>query len=579
MKPTLWIYALLGLAGCALSALLAEWIWPPNKATQPAQDPVAIVLLIDASGSMTEDGKLDEVKRAASDFVERTDLTSTEIGVVAFGSEALTMTPLSRDRGQILQAIDQITEIGATMMNLGIAEAIRVLSTSTTLKQSVLLFTDGEPSAGVNILGQSAYPDDVVVGWTEQEAASARSNGVQMVAVGTEDANSSFLGGLTNNPDLVFSTTSGNFGQAFQQAQVAINSLFGANASTREEALLDTVARSGLGAVGLALLLMLGQNLLTLRGKWYRDLVWVVPAAGAMGAVAGSVGQGVSFLLGGSLIPGWAVLGSGTGLLLGLADRSLPKAWRGMAGGLVGGLIGGLVFGLIASSGAGVARVAGFAVMGAAIGLMVQLAQEAFKSAWIVGISLGPYEGKEYILAKPVVSVGRADSADVALVNEPDLAQQAGLLRQQPEGWVWEGQPIQVNGAPYAGTPLQSGDRLRLGGTDFQFQSKGAATGASGKPLLGRPWGLRSNAENFTLPNPLKEATLGARGTIVIAGLQPLHARLKAGSSEDTLRLTALALPCRVNGAELAVGKTLEVKAGDLIQLGDVELGLYRVRQ
>lgn len=460
-------YAILGAVGCLLAGVIAEYLLPPNP---QSAEPVAIVLLIDASGSMTEDGKLQEVKQAASNFVARTNTANTQLGVVVFGSRAFELSRLTSDQNQVLQAIGSIEELGATRMDLGLEQAVAVLSRSNTLRQSILLFTDGVPSAGFNRFGEPLGDDQAVVANTAQQAAAARSNGIRIVAVGTEDADGPFLAQLTGNTELVFSTTAGNFAQAFEQAQEAINSLFGSS-STALGGYLDSAARAALMAMGLSLLLLLGQNLLTLRGAWYRDVGWVLLASGVVGAVAGLVGQAVYVGLGAGLLAGWAVLGVGIGWLLGLADRSPVKALRGALGGLAGGLVGGLLFGGLQSLGLGVAaRLIGFAVLGGAVGLMVQLAQEVLKKAWIVGISLGPYEGKQYILAKPQVSVGRSPQNDIALVNEADLPQRAGVLKQLSVGWVWEGQTLLLNGEPYQAQVFKTGDKLKLGGSVFQFE-------------------------------------------------------------------------------------------------------------
>lgn len=170
-------------------------------------------------------------------------------------------------------------------------------------------------------------------------------------------------------------------------------------------------------ALGLGLVLLIGQNVLTLRGRWFRDLSWVPFGAALLGGVSVFVGQ-LLLAMGSGRGLGWAILGAGAGLFLGLADRSRAKAIRGSLGGAAGGFVGGLVFELLLGGSGTVARLMGFAVLGAAIGLMVQWAQQAFKSAWLVGLTTGPYEGKEYILAKPVVTVGRSDGNDIGLYRE-----------------------------------------------------------------------------------------------------------------------------------------------------------------
>lgn len=465
MKRFIWVYAALGAVGCLLGAAIAEVTMPQA----PAGEPLAIALVIDASGSMDQDGKLSEVKRAAANFVRRSEPNS-QLALVAFGSEALLLSPLTSQPEGVLGAIEQIEEMGATRMDLGLQAATEALASSSSFRQSILLFTDGVPSAGVNALGQPVGDDELIARFAYIRAQAARSNGIRVVAVGTEDADAAYLQQLTSNPDLLFSTTTGDFEQAFDQAQRAISSLFG-DSRSNTAAYADSSIRAGVVALGLAALLLLALNLWGLRGPWYRDLWWVIPTSVAFGAVAGSIGQWLYAELGLRVI-GWAFLGLGVGLLIGLADRSPAKGLRGAVGGLAGGALGGALFGLWQDQGLGTAgRLLGFAFMGGAIGAMVQVAQEVLKKAWLIGISLGPYEGKQYILAKGKVSVGSAANNDIALVADSSLAPRAGALRQVSAGWVWEGQGLLLNGQPYQAQVLQGGDKLKLGGSVFQFET------------------------------------------------------------------------------------------------------------
>ena len=82
-KPLL--FGLYGAIGCLIAAillgepLLALTKLPPSPATQKA--PQAIVLLIDTSGSMS-DGKLTEVKSAATNFVQRRNLNQDQLQAI-----------------------------------------------------------------------------------------------------------------------------------------------------------------------------------------------------------------------------------------------------------------------------------------------------------------------------------------------------------------------------------------------------------------------------------------------------------------------------------------------------------------
>jgi hypothetical protein len=327
-------------------------------------------------------------------------------------------------------------------------------------------------------------------------------------------------------------------------------------------------------ALGLGLLLLLGQNLLTLRGRWFRDITWVPLSAGVLGGLAAFVGQTLLLAAGGGRGLGWTILGAGAGLFLGLADRSRAKAIRGGLGGAAGGLIGGLVFELLLGLGSNaVARLFGFAILGAFVGLMVQWAQQVFKGAWLVGTTTGPYEGKEYILAKSAVTVGRSDGNDIGLYRERDLPLKAGVMKLEAGNWVWQGETILVNGQAATQRVLSSGDRLRFGATEFLFRVKG------GLPAEAREaWALHGNSGSYALPFPLKRASVGsARGcAVIIPSLAPTHAEVVL--EEDGLKLVVLATPAALNGQALNQGQRVGVKPGDLLRLGDEEFALARQR-
>ncbi len=566
MRPTPRTFALLGAVGALLGGILGEFLVSRPQPQATLSQPAAIALVIDASGSMNEQNKLVEVKRAARDFVLRQDLQITRIAVVGFGSEAHLESPLSSDRQALLQAIERIQDGGGTMMAEGLQAGLDALGQAEAVARSILLFTDGVP-------GSTVMPERLARRLALGVAEQIRVRGIQLVAVGTEDANIRFLAELTGSEALVFSTTAGQFDQAFRQAERAIRQLFGNRAPVSTgRALQEAFLWGALVALGLGLVLLVGQNILTLRGRWFRDLGWVPFGAALLGGVSALVGQ-LLLVTGSGRGLGWAVLGAGTGLFLGLADRSRSRALRGSLGGAAGGLVGGLVFeGLLGGSGT-VARLVGFAVLGAAIGLMVQWAQQAFKKAWLVGLTTGPYEGKEYILTKPVVTVGRSDANDIGLYRERDLPLKAGVLRLDHGQWRWDGATILVNGQGTTQQALQPGDRLGFGATEFLFQVRGALP-----PEAREAWVLHSNQESYALPFPLQQAVIGSgqRCEVRIPGLADQHAEIRLDT--EGLKLMVLATPARLNQQSLKVGQRVALKAGDLLELGTEELALARQR-
>ncbi|WP_104990003.1 FHA domain-containing protein [Deinococcus sp. NW-56] len=357
---------------------------------------------------------------------------------------------------------------------------------------------------------------------------------------------------------------------------------------TALQAIVSTGVWTALVMLPLTLLLVAAENVLGLRGRWWRDLGRVWLPALLLGALSGAFAQLAYGIVTSASDEferlfrglGWGLMGIGVGLVLGLADRSWQKAGRGALGGLVGGTIGGLVFdsflGLrLGENDTGTfARLVGLTVLGAAIGFMLRLSQELFKSAWLLGTTTGPYEGKQYVLSKNTVTVGRSDAQDISLYHDRDVPLKAGQLVRRGREWVWQGEAVEINGERVTGGPVRGGDRLRLGNTVFVFQEKGQTPGSAAQELHERLL-LHGDAQVIELPVPLSRVTLGSQGPQAVQGADvlPRHAELRVQGGELTLKALG---PLSVNEQPMAPGQSRPLRAGDLLELGGVSLALLR---
>ncbi len=466
-------FGYLGAIAAVIGAILFELLAPRAVAPVPVAQPSAqrVALLIDTSGSMADNDKIAEVKRAATSYVAAQD-RKLSIGLVSFATDARVESPPTTDLNALKTAINGLNATGATNMAEGLQAAARTLEDASDAGRTILLFTDGVP-------GSNIEPEEVAKPRTLAAAQTIRNAGTRIVAIGTEDADVDFLAQVTGSRDLVFPTTAGNFNVAFQRADQAIKGLF-RTGGTAGSAIADALLLGGLVALCLGAALLVAENVWGLRGRWWRDLAWVPLGAAVLGALGALVGQGFYTILP-SRAWGWALLGVSAGWMLGLADRSRAKSVRGALGGFAGGFIGGFAFDLLSglNLGAGdtgaLPRVLASAVLGFAIGLMVQLAQQAFKTAWLTGITTGPYEGKQYILAKQSVTVGRSDGNDIGLYREKDLPIKAGVLAFSGGQWAYQGEPVTINGSATPSAVLASGDTIRFGKTEFLFEERGKA--------------------------------------------------------------------------------------------------------
>jgi Ca-activated chloride channel family protein len=119
---------------------------------------VDIILALDASGSMQAlDFELGEkpvsrltaVKKVVSDFIKQRDMD--RIGLVVFGQEAFTQSPLTLDKGLLLDLVKRM-EIGMAGDSTAVGSAIAIggkrLKDLDAKTKVLILLTDGRNNAG-----------------------------------------------------------------------------------------------------------------------------------------------------------------------------------------------------------------------------------------------------------------------------------------------------------------------------------------------------------------------------------------------------------------------------------------------
>ena len=119
---------------------------------------VDIVLALDTSKSMADrDFKLSgepvsrlvAVKKVVSDFIEKRE--TDRIGLVVFGSEAFTQSPLTLDKGLLLELVNRM-QVGMagdmTAIGDGIAVGAKRLKALKAKSKILILLTDGDNNSG-----------------------------------------------------------------------------------------------------------------------------------------------------------------------------------------------------------------------------------------------------------------------------------------------------------------------------------------------------------------------------------------------------------------------------------------------
>ncbi|NDC82250.1 VWA domain-containing protein [bacterium] len=134
-----------------MAILRPQWHQPLTDLSEPGVD---IVIAMDVSGSMAAEdfapeNRLSAAKTVAKDFVLRR--SNDRIGMVVFGTYALTQCPLTLDQPVLTDLISKI-ELGQagqdTALGLGLASAVNRLTHSTAKTKLVILITDGVNNAG-----------------------------------------------------------------------------------------------------------------------------------------------------------------------------------------------------------------------------------------------------------------------------------------------------------------------------------------------------------------------------------------------------------------------------------------------
>ena len=222
--------------------------------------------------------------------------------------------------------------------------------------------------------------------------------------------------------------------------------------------------------------------------------VLVGGVGGFFGGLLSQVLHDASELLGFAL--GWTI----TGLLIGAAPGAFDllvsatskqdlrgprrKVLNGVLGGAVGGFLGGVLSLLLHGAWKGLFQdkpaaelwspsATGFVILGACIGLLIALAQVFLKEAWLK-VEAGFRAGREVILSRPVVTLGRAESCDIGLFGDRTVERIHARLVRQGQDYVLcdAGTPggTYVNGQRLNGPrTLRAGDTIRVGNCLLRF--------------------------------------------------------------------------------------------------------------
>lgn len=135
--------------------------------------PTTVVLVLDRSGSMSQEGRMRSLKRAVAAFLEQQPAGS-RVAVIAFGSEVGLICPFTEDPERVQSAVDELQPFGATRFYDAVIAALEMIGAEDG-RRAVVAMTDGADTSSIQPL------DEAIL--------TARRAGlpVHTVGVGTEE--------------------------------------------------------------------------------------------------------------------------------------------------------------------------------------------------------------------------------------------------------------------------------------------------------------------------------------------------------------------------------------------------------
>jgi len=149
-----WLYpALRSVALLCLIIALSRPQWGVNVRDFDNRG-VDIIIALDVSGSMLAldfkpQNRLTAAKQVAADFISKRP--NDRIGLVTFGSHALTVSPLTFDHAALQTRLTEVEvnpDASGTAIGMGLAKAIVRLQNSTAKSKVIILITDGVNNTG-----------------------------------------------------------------------------------------------------------------------------------------------------------------------------------------------------------------------------------------------------------------------------------------------------------------------------------------------------------------------------------------------------------------------------------------------
>jgi len=167
-----------------------------DSTTRPKIKFGQVYLLIDCSGSMYGD-KIEQAKNGALGFADEALSKNYSVGVITFSSKANHLLEPEKSMHNIKAAIEKFTASGSTNMTAAIKIATQNLEDRFGEKL-ICIVTDGMPDNKKSAL---------------KAAETAKQKGIEIMTIGTDDADKKFLEQLATKKELSVKVERSNLGK------------------------------------------------------------------------------------------------------------------------------------------------------------------------------------------------------------------------------------------------------------------------------------------------------------------------------------------------------------------------------
>jgi len=159
-------------------------------------------ILLDCSSSMDDETKLSKAKNGAISFLKDAISKNYAVGFITFGSDARHISEPSQEVERLSRLIYGVEAGGSTNMSDALAIATEKLS-GILSPRAIIVVTDGMPDNRDAAL---------------EVAESAKVKGIDIIAIGTDDADYAFLKLLASRANLAISVVRNQLQEAISSA-------------------------------------------------------------------------------------------------------------------------------------------------------------------------------------------------------------------------------------------------------------------------------------------------------------------------------------------------------------------------